>query len=570
MKCHLVNVVDNYYYLISDAQYYGLCVYKRRFGNDPSVSLLFKSWFKHSTTVTMTPNQFLSLSGLTYFGDIKHKRHGLRHHITTASKMATTSATTSADDVVKSVVDDMVTDVDNNAVVASVLDDMVSKIEQMDMSSDQQVSRQEAIERVMITGDDGSGIARLQVMMTGMFTMVKLGWETDFSIDTIREYFNSPWAQHPFDYKLIKSIYDQVNIHYETIGAHIAVAPKNSILSQLKPSDIFRMLESRQGDPMLSIGIKQSDIPDFNPIQFIRDIFGEDDFHKVMFFPRHMQRFQLDKGSSAQQMSQRIAQTYFKSSPSSILDHFYFMIYKMVPLSFIKDVIDPGLLNEVVDLKTDDQSIPVSQLLLSRINLGDKKAEFISQKIRASFLGSIIGTMGIASQVFQLSNNIGTIASEIQKYYKGDPSSNVKKSFVELLVNSEDMYNSLHTAMISAVETIGVQTAIDSGLDINQFVGGASQTMSSMILRQIVVNNLRNYVGMKETVQLRFAKKLAKAPAIIAASVKKITSKRPVIMDIARSFSKRLKRKREDDSEPQGRNEVLRLRDIDTSTFIYI
>jgi hypothetical protein len=83
-----VNVVDNYHILITEAQYLGLSLFKRQFNNDPAVEMQFLEWFKHGHSINMSKKSFLSLAGLTYFGNMSGNTMDIQSHIKSAVSMA--------------------------------------------------------------------------------------------------------------------------------------------------------------------------------------------------------------------------------------------------------------------------------------------------------------------------------------------------------------------------------------------------------------------------------------------------------------------------------------------------
>lgn len=537
MKCRLARVVDNYYILLTDAQYYGLELYKRRFGGDEWVEKQFNLWFHEGHVVDLSRKEFLKISGLTYFAPVG-VRMALNAHVKTAVNMTANTGAKKRkksgpgpkpkpkpgskppppDTPLAKTLDQEVKTVIHNTDTAIEVRDVVPE-------KGQGAPSDEALkERTIIKADDGNSMIALTTWLAGTYlghAMSKFGWRRVYDVvsnaseigafthEQVRTFFASPWMYHPDTHGQILEVFNTVAPLHEKVTNALGKAQARGMLESITATDIYRIIT--KGDTALLSGgqTAREVMGNFKITEFVKKYMDGD--MEIVHALRGVGKYHLRRANPAR-VTNAIT-SYLHFDPARKIEAMSTMLYEAISWDYIRDVFgdySPEFLKDVV-AEARARSPGIAQIIDARAALGDQKAQILREKVRYAVGGTLVGTVGTAIQVYRMGANAGKLTSELKKYGSGEDS-RVKMALVKLIVEGDHAYHIAHYAMVGALELMGAGAAVTSGVAVSTFVGGtaAPAYFTSMAVRSVVNTSVRSLLGMGDTVELLAAKSIAR------------------------------------------------------------
>lgn len=593
MKCRLANVVDNYFIMITDVQYYGIETYKNRFGGDEWVEHQFKHWFRHGYSVELTMKEFMTLSGLTYFGPKDHASIPMHAHISSALNIATaakrgikrvrkTGPLSAKSKKMKSMEHEiqvlMHSENENDHIIE--IRDEVPAPKPGDLSES------EMKDRLIVKADDGYTWAAAPLWLAGTYVshyysklnfrnVIDLASSTSslaFTKEQIYDFFSSPWMYHPDAGAQIMEIYNTIAPLHDKVKRAMAKIPSDSPFSNLTPNDLYKIINKGVSGSYTADGIPLEQIvgKKFSVQDFVDKFMGGDE--EIILAVKGMGKYGI-LSKSPTRVSNLIS-SYFHFDPAHKLNTMTTMLYESLSLEYFKTIfhdLSPQLLRDLVDKAKSKLPPSLAEILNTRAVLGDKKSAVLREKIHRATAGTLLYSVGTGLQVYRLLGNTKELLTEIVKYKKG-VDSKVKHALVKMLLDGDQAYNIAYYSMVGAMEMIGASAAVSSGVAISTFLGPASATTyaSSIVLRQGVQMTLRHLVGMEQTIEMKATQALINAPKTFVIKPIKLTGK--TIVNVAKAaINVGMKRKRVDDDIESAVRETkrrLEINDIESAVKI--
>ena len=550
MKCRLLNVAANYFILITDAQYYGLKLYKKRFGNDEWVEKQFNAWFGHGYTVNLTPKEFLTLAGLTYFGPAKHDKGSMQDYIMSAVNIAT-----KAENELKR---KRKTGPKRNGAKKAktrktgpksrirTLEEEIQVVMHSEQPSDHRIiirdaipdskpgdlSEQEQKTRLIVHADNGQFVPAACLWLAGSHVAHQLStfkwrkafdlvsnlfdknyWQLSetgaFTMGQAYDYFAAPWMYHPDAGAQIMEIYNTVAPLHNKVQAAMNNIPLENPLSQLTPNDLYKLI--RDGSSAVS-----------SDGRVITDMLGGTEFKVYDFIDKFMDgdttiidaiqsvgKFNLQRLNPARITN--MVTSYLHMESENKLAQITNMIWESLTTEYITGMfkdLAPSFVKDVIE-KVKEQSPDVIKIINARAALGDQKASILREKILAATSGTIVYASGTALQAYRLASNTKELGTEIKNYYSGKDSK-VQHALVKMLLDGDQAYNLAYYSMVCAFEVIGATAAVGAGVSLSTIAGPASAStyMTSIVVRQAMQNGIRKLYGIEQTAEIKAVKAL--------------------------------------------------------------
>lgn len=501
MKCHLVNVVDNYHILITDTQFLGLNLFKEQFNNDEMVEAQFNRWFRHGHDVDIPVETFLKLSGLTYFAPIGKEIVDMRTHIKTACELVETKArkTGPKSRVKRKRQESLESEIETQLLNANI---KRSRVEILDTVQESQISDDILQQRTMVKADDGTAIPALCTWLMGSFVgngLYKAGYTKSleaffkgdtsiFSVNDARDLFLSPWDHHPDTYGQVAQVINNIRpLDNRVVNALGALDPSN-VLHGMSANDFYSAIVRGSTSTMEVTSEMKIEIANLlrstNTMEMFRILKG---------------RGEWGVGEMTPERITNIGKVYLHFNPSNLVTNVGKMLTNVVTWSYMKDVytdIAPDALQERVNGVLDDEST-IKQVLEARTSIGDQNSAVLENKIVTGFVGTMIGTTASVVAGVRTAANVYNVAKELNKYRKGEKT-NISRAVIKSLLDADNLYNMACYMSVSALEVVAVSSAVSSGVVVSTLGGPATMGayVGTLVLKEIVNNVARKSIGM--------------------------------------------------------------------------
>lgn len=551
MKCKLVNVVDNYHILITDAQYLGLKLFKKQFNGDVMVEKQIEQWFSNNQTVELSMDDFMEISGLTYFGEYqKHtdpKSH--QHHIDTAVNMVKTNAKRKRSTPKSQTTPNKkgpkgpkrtgpkskkrTLEQEIQIVLHSNNDTKRQKVDVIDSVPPKkpgQLSEKEMKERFIVTADNGNYMPALYTWLMGTYgghMLYKAGFRKLYDIviggnggigifteQNARDFFLAPWEYHPDAVAQIKEVFAIIDPIHKKVTKALGGLPANNVLHGISSQDFYKIIVKGSGTT-LSNGMKSTQSMRPEIVKLLKKI----DSMELLRIADLKGKWRLDRMNPTRVTN--MVKTYLHFDPSNLLTSIGTMLTEVLSVKYLSQVYSdftPKMIQDSIGRMLSSEET-LGTILKARAQIGDQKNEVLRHKMATSMAGVVLSGVGSAISAIELGKNIMDVSYQLNNKRIGKQS-NISKAFVKTLLDSDHLYNLSHLLMVSAMESTACMTAINSGLVISTFAGPTPMTqyLGSLVLKQLTQEAARYAVGMEQSIYLKAATATAKSP-IIAANI---------------------------------------------------
>lgn len=530
MKCRLVNVVDNYHILITDAQYCGLKYFKKRFKKDKHVEAQFKFWFRHGYSVELTHEEFLTLSGLTYFAPAKSKDK-VEIHIMSAVKIATEAKRKNIGEDLDDFGGEGVVKIKSYKKPKTLNEEIQAVAHQSErgdiMAVDTpkfngELSLEEQRERLTVKADNGTIVPALMTWLTGTYVghaFASLGYSNIksaissftgsqlFDAKKAADFFAAPWNYHPDAGSQLLEVFNTIVPINDKIQMAVSSIPKGHMLEGITTNELYKIIS--QGDTAIMSNGKSAleTYGKINISQFTKDFLGGD--MSAIHALKGIGRFNIKRQNGKRLTN--AAKAYLHFDPSKKLETLSSMLMDSITSQYLIDVYNdyaPEIVKDVVDKVKGSIGETPMDIINARIALGDEKAAILREKIQLVTASSIMSFISTGYQVASIANSAREVKNEFIKYKAGEKDSKLTKAMLKMIIDSDHSYNIACWAMASSVELMGTSAAVSSGLTLSSFAGpaGASAYLGTVAIRSVINSGVRRYVGLSDTVEMRVAR----------------------------------------------------------------
>lgn len=562
MKCRLVNVVDNYHILITDAQYCGLKYFKKRFKKDKHVEAQFKFWFRHGYSVELTHEEFLTLSGLTYFAPAKSKDK-VEIHIMSAVKIATEAKRKRSVDVDdlgdddKNFVNEFLSDKRESIyggldgakpkTLNEEIQSLAHKSEMSDVMAvdtprfNGELSLDEQRERLTVKADNGTIIPALMTWLTGTYVghaFASLGYSNIksvissftgsqlFDAKQAADFFAAPWNYHPDAGSQLLEVFNTVVPIHNKIENAISSIPKGHILEGITTNELYKVIAQGE-EAIMSNGKTAFEVyGKINVSKFIKEfVGGKKEDREIIHALTGIGKFNIRRQSGKRLTNAAVAYLHF--DPSKKLETLSNMLMNSITYKYLIDVYSdyaPEFIKDIVDKAKNSAGKTPNDIFSARIAMGDQNAAIMREKIQLTLASSIMSFISTGFQVASLANSAREVKNEFIKYKAGEKDSNLSKAMMKMIIDSDHSYNIACWAMASSVEAMGTSAALSSGVALSSFAGpaGMSTYLGTMAIRSVVNSSVRKFVGLSDSAEMRAAKAVANVTGVSSVASKTI------------------------------------------------
>lgn len=540
MKCHLVNVVDNFHILITEAQYLGLKLFKKQFHGDLMVERQWERWFKHGQSVKISEEDYIQLSGLTYFGPCAKEGRTLQHHIETAINMVKTSAGKRTRPKDKADQDTRVkrpkrvgpksrkrtleSEVELALNTTSHKRQNIGVVDKVPVKTKDSPSDAEMKERLIVTADNGNYMGALVTWLMGTYSghlLHKTGLRnlydiamggSVFTMQNARDFFLSPWEYHPDARAQIMEVINVIKPMHDKVVEALGNVPTNNVLHGISSQDFYKIIVKGSGTN-LSNGMKSTSEMRGEIVRLLK----KTNNMELLRVTGMKGRWALNRMNPKRVTN--MMKVYLHFDPSNLLTTMGSMLTEAMSYEYLGKIYSdftPEFIQKSVG-KMVNQNDDIKKLLNARMMIGDQKSDVLRQKLIASLSGFMISTVGSLITAIKTAKNIAEVSAQLNNKRKGKESK-VARALVKTLIDADELYNLGHMLMITAMEATACGVSVNSGLVLSSFGGPTSMTqyLGTMALKQLTQDGVRKMVGMEESGYLKAARVVANTPSIAA------------------------------------------------------
>ena len=579
MKCHLVNVVDNFHILITDAQYLGLMLFKKQFNGDLAVESQYNQWFRHGHSVVIPTQSFLDIVGLTYFAEIGDTKSTITEHIQSACDMATTNAKTGYKRVLKkSPIPQKKSPVpqkkspltkkkkktersleESIEVILHSTNVKKQKIEIIDKIPESTVIPiNELKKRLIVTADNSNHVTALTTWIMGTYAAHALfktgaiakiftnGTFDLFSASDARDFFLAPWQYHPDTFAQIKEVIAVVKPINDKLVTALGTLDPSNVLHGLSSNDIFAAIV--KGDTNVSPVSSETRKAIIDMMEHI----GEPKIFQILKVSGAWSKERMLAMNPDRYLN--LSKVYLHFDPSNMLTNISKMVLESISWKYLSDIYSdftPHAMQESIDAVLVNNKL-VADWVKVRARIGDDKTAVLRHKFVGSVSGIIISSCASIIAGIRTAGNIRDVAVESNKYRKGQ-NSNVKKAIIQTLLDGDNLYTLGNMLMVYSMEAVAVSAAVSLGDGFSSFAGSAPMTayVGSLVLKELVQNAARKVGGLNETASVSVLNKSLALGIATAKFAGRITIKGTTMVStkLAQTMFKLVGSKRSRDTE---------------------